>query len=126
MPENDRPLIDPEQSACLCRAGAPGYAAVTAVDRNGVEQLWLVCEDMLDHPEDATGGDPDQAHEQVGRLPYAVRERIWGDQLRCGRPTVRGTPCRQRVQERGQACAAHCCGHSCGKCRSCHLGGVRP
>jgi hypothetical protein len=61
------------------------------------------------------------AHEKPGRLPRAIREKIWGaDAFRCGRPRYDGKPCRHQVAEPGQTCAAHCIGN-CQKCRACYL-----
>jgi hypothetical protein len=113
-------LLDRARSACLCDVGLPDYVAAVCVDVDGADRLWLVSETELE-AEYARCGRADQPHEKLGRLPHAVRERIWGDTLRCGRPRSNGQPCRQRVKEPGQTCAAHCDGQSCGKCRSCYV-----
>jgi hypothetical protein len=115
-------LIDHDRTACLCDVGAPDYLAAVCVTPDGEDVLWLVCKTELD-AEDPRCGNANQRHEQLGRLPQTVRDRIWGDALRCGRPTATGKPCRQRVAEPGRSCGVHCDGWSCGKCRSCYLGG---
>jgi hypothetical protein len=99
-------LIDLARAACLCHAGAPGYMAAVTVDHEGTEALWLVATEQLDR-DDPELGNPNQRHEQLGRLPQVIRDRIWGDALRCGRPRPNGKPCRQRVAEPGQSCGAH-------------------
>ncbi|ORA13575.1 hypothetical protein [Mycobacterium asiaticum] len=105
---NDRAgsLIDYERAVCLCDVGAPDYLAAVCVTGAGDEVLWLVSRTALVE-EHAQCGNPSQLHERLGRLPASVRERIWGDSLRCGRPTSAGQPCRQRVKEPGQACGLH-------------------
>ncbi|BDB42840.1 MULTISPECIES: hypothetical protein [Mycobacterium] len=105
---SDRPgsLIDYERSACLCDVGAPDYLAAVCVTNAGDEVLWLVSKTALAGGR-AQHGDPSQPHEGLGRLPATMRERIWGDSLRCGRPTSAGQPCRQRVKEPGLACGLH-------------------
>ncbi|QZT60935.1 hypothetical protein [Mycolicibacterium austroafricanum] len=112
--------IDSRRAACLCDVGAPNYVAAVCITDDGDEALWLVHKDELDSDNPAHG-HADQPHERLGRLPLRWRERVWGDDLRCGRPRANGQPCRHRVKERGQSCAAHCDGQSCGKCRSCYL-----
>jgi hypothetical protein len=99
-------LIDHERSACLCGAGAPDYVAAVCVTPAGDDVLWLVSKVELDseHP---VCGEANQRHEKLGRLPLVVRERIWGDSLRCGRPNRRGQPCGHRVAEPGDACGQH-------------------
>ncbi|MED5814481.1 hypothetical protein VST63_19160 [Mycolicibacterium sp. 050232] len=113
-------LIDPARSACLCPAGLPGYHAVVAITEDGTADLVLVDLDLM-----ARGGTDNvyydtkrQApHEQLGRAPHDVLERIWGDLLRCGRPTRAGRPCRIRVSNPGDPCGTHAkprcdgCGH---------------
>src|SRR5262245_13569110 len=98
-------LVDPHRTACLCDVGAPGYIATVAVAPDGGESLWLADTELLDH--DADLGNPNQRHEKLGRLPQPIRDRIWGDALRCGRPRSNGQPCRQRVAEPGHACSDH-------------------
>jgi hypothetical protein len=101
-----RKLIDEQSAACLCDVGAPGYVAVSAVDGSGIESLWLIQWDTInDH--DTEFGNPDQPHEQVGRLPLKTRIAVWGDALCCGRPTGRGKPCRREVTKPGDPCHQH-------------------
>lgn len=99
-------IIDPHRLACLCGAGAPDLIAAVCVTPGGGDELWLVSRSALcvEHPE---CGNPEQLHEQTGRLPATVRERIWGEALRCGRPRSDGQPCRHRVKEPGQRCRKH-------------------
>jgi hypothetical protein len=99
-------LIDWERSACLCHAGAPDCMAAVCVTEDGETVLWLVSATELgaDQPR---AGNPNQPHEKLGRLPQSVRDRIWGDSLRCGRPRSNGQPCRTRVNEPGQVCSFH-------------------
>jgi hypothetical protein len=100
-------LIDYERSACLCDVGAPGYAIAVCVNDDGSDALWLVSVSELDSAR-PVHGDANQRHERVGRLPQNVRDRIWGDDLRCGRPRSKtGEPCRARVSEPGEACGVH-------------------
>ena len=99
-------LIDNERSACLCDVGAPGYVAAVCVTPDGQDVLWLVRPELFER-DDADLGDVDQSHEKLGRLPAHVRERIWGDALRCGRPTSSGRPCRIRVTNPGDPCGIH-------------------
>jgi hypothetical protein len=113
-------LLDHDRSACLCDVGLPGYVAAVCVASSGEDRLWLVSETELG-AQHARCGRAEQPHEMLGRLPQAVRERIWGDSLRCGRARSNGQPCRQRVKQPGQTCAAHCDGQSCGKCSSCYV-----
>lgn len=103
--ENAR-WVDPARMACLCKHGAPGFVVVVAVEPDGEESLWMCREELLgldgvDH------GNPYPRHELVGRLPRDVRERIWDDQLRCGRPRSNGQPCRHKIAEPGGACGLH-------------------
>jgi hypothetical protein len=99
-------LVDNERSACLWDVGAPDFVAAVCVTPDGEDVLWLVSKTELDaeHPR---CGRAEQPHEKLGRLPHTVRERIWGDSLRCGRPTAAGKPCRHRVKEPGQICDMH-------------------
>lgn len=99
-------LIDDHRSACLGDVGAPDYLAAVCVTADGEDALWLVNRAELDSDRPAYG-NPAQPHEKVGRLPGHVRERIWGDALRCGRPRYDGQPCRHRVKEPGDTCRAH-------------------
>lgn len=99
-------LIDWKKSACLCGDGLPDYVAAECVNQDGTTSFWLVSKEHLD-AEDAPAGNPNQSHEKLGRLPGLVRDRIWGDRLRCGRPRYDGQPCRQRVKEPGQPCGQH-------------------
>jgi hypothetical protein len=106
MSEHPGSLIDYERSACLCDAGAPEYLAAVCVTPTGDDVLWLVSQAAL-YEKHRRAGNPLQQHERLGRLPASVRDRIWGNSLRCGRPTSSGQPCRQRVKEPGQACGLH-------------------
>lgn len=106
-PEDDPiSLVDRHRSACLRDVGLDGYMAAVCVSERGEDVLVLVSRQVL-----AAGpshaGDNVPAHERTGRLPGVVRERIWGDALRCGRTRSDGQPCRHRVKERGQTCRAH-------------------
>ena len=115
-------LIDHTQSACLCDSGLPGYVAAVLVASDGCQDLVLVDRELVgDGRTTYNHTTPAAPHERLGPLPHEVRERIWGDILRCGRARCDGQPCRQRVKEPGQSCAVHCDGTSCGKCRSCYL-----
>ncbi|HTX95222.1 MAG TPA: hypothetical protein VME67_10465 [Mycobacterium sp.] len=99
-------LIDYDRSACLCDVGLPEYAAAVCITPDGEDVLWLISKTEL-AAEDTRCGTAKQHHEGLGRLPQAVRDRIWGDQLRCGRPTASGRPCRHRVAQPGRTCAHH-------------------
>jgi hypothetical protein len=99
-------LIDWRQTTCLCDVGAPDYVATVTVDRNGNETFWLARKDLLGRP-DADHGNENPPHEKLGRLPPLIRDRIWGDSLRCGRPTAAGKPCRTQVASPGEACYWH-------------------
>lgn len=98
-------LVDYERSACLCDVGAP-YLAAVCVTADGEDVLWLVSRTELD-AEQPRCGNAEQPHEQPGRLPQAIRDRIWGDRLRCGHPLPNGRPCRHRVAEPGRSCHQH-------------------
>lgn len=101
----DRPFFDPYRSAFLWDVGLPHFAAAVTVDADGHDKLWVLSAAAMD--EDLPDvGDPDQPHEKLGRLPAAIRDRIWGV-FRCGRPTRSGQPCRIRVAESGGACGSH-------------------
>jgi hypothetical protein len=104
-------LIDDERSACLCDVGAPDYVAAVCVTPDGEDLLWLVSKTELD-AEQPRCGKAAQPHEKLGRLPQTVRDRIWGDMLRCGRLRHNGQPCRRRVSTPGRACDAHCDGEA--------------
>jgi hypothetical protein len=99
-------VIDPARTVCLCDAGDTDYVATVAVDHEGAETYWLAHKELLGC-DDADCGDENQPHEKLGRLPAAVRDRIWGDALRCGRPTASGRPCRIRVTNAGDPCGTH-------------------
>lgn len=99
-------VVDWQRTACLCNNGAPDLVAAVCVTPTGGEALWLVSRTELDS-DDPTHGSPNQPHERAGRLPRHIRERIWGDELRCGRTRYDGQPCRHRVKEPGQTCRAH-------------------
>lgn len=99
-------LLDETRSVHLCDQGACGYVAATALSSDGDEHFVLARCDGLDDPEAAYDYRcRDVAHEQIGRLPRNVRDRIWD--LRCGRPTRSGHPCQRRVAEPGQSCGMH-------------------
>ncbi len=102
--------VDPGRSTCLCQFGLPGYTAGIAVGHDGEETLWLFREDVIGKP-GVDHGSAYVRHEQVGRLPRDVRERIWDAAIRCGQLTAAGRPCRMKVAEPGQACSFH--GGSC-------------
>lgn len=101
--------IDRGRTACLSCAGEPNYFAAVCINESGDEALWLINVEVLAGygADDATHGDARQDHEQLGRLPWQIRDRIWGDGLRCGRLRANGQPCRQRVAEPGRACGVH-------------------
>lgn len=100
------PLIDFTRSSTLWDVGCPEYVAAVAVDADAAEQFWLVLRGHVGDP-DTSPGNANQPHEQLGRLPRAFRDAIWGDQLRCGAITARGTPCRARVAQPGGRCGRH-------------------
>lgn len=98
-------LIDSARSVRLWDVGGTDLMAAMTVGPNGEDTLWIVDEKQLgragtDH------GDEKPAHELVGQLPQAVRDRIWKP-LRCGRRTRLGRPCRARVLSPGEPCAHH-------------------
>ena len=101
-----RRLVDWRRATCLCDVGAPDYVATVAVGVNGELTLWLVRKELLGQA-GADHGNENPPHEKLGRLPQAVRDRIWGDSLRCGRPTSSGRPCRIRVANPGDPCGTH-------------------
>lgn len=92
---------------CLCDVGAPDYIVAVVIDANGDQTLWLARADLVGC-DNVDHGDEQPAHEKLGRLPRAIRERIWGDELRCGRPRSNGKLCKHRVKEPGQSCGTHC------------------
>jgi hypothetical protein len=100
------PIVDPQRSTCLCDAGAPDYVAAVCVTPDGEDVLWLVSKSEL-HAEHPRCGVAQQRHEQLGRLPQWIRERVWGELLRCGRPRGNGQPCRSRVLIPGRPCSFH-------------------
>jgi hypothetical protein len=104
--DEHKALMDMERTAFLYDVGAPDHAATIAVDAAGNERLWVVDLEQLNDA-DADVGNANQRHERLGRLPQAVRDRIWGDSLRCGRPTCSGRPCRIRVANPGDPCGTH-------------------
>jgi hypothetical protein len=99
------PLIDPDRTVCLCDVGDPDYIATVTVDIHGNDKYWLCHRDLLGDVADIGNSNP--RHEQLGRLPQHVRDRIWGDRLKCGRPRGDGLPCRQRVTVPGRSCPHH-------------------
>lgn len=106
MIDQSRSVIDPRRSSCLRDVGASDYLAAVCVNPEGCDELWLISRTQLatEHPE---CGDPVQPHETIGRLPVRIRDRIWGDDLRCGWPRRNGRPCRHRVKSPGDVCNGH-------------------
>ncbi|WP_343598890.1 hypothetical protein [Mycobacterium sp.] len=105
-------MIDPQRSACLCDAGLPGHALVTALDEHGTLRPVLAATDQVG--DDAVRFDAEchaQAHEQLGLLPPAWVQRVRSVPLRCGRPTLSGTRCRKLVAAPGAACDWHRAGN---------------
>jgi len=99
----NRPIVDPQQVACL----GGGSHAVVAIGPGGERCLWLMGPEL----DDETHGCacPDHApHEQDGPLPPAYRQRLNALLLRCGAPTLStGLPCRTPVARPGQRCGHH-------------------
>lgn len=118
-----RLIWDRDRSACLCSAGNPLVIAAVFVNGDGVDEYWLIEDNLADLNEvgevrfqtakPSTNdnawrpGVPSPPHEHLGRLPVEWRDRIWGSALRCGRPCVDGSGCRQRVAEPGASCSVH-------------------
>lgn len=118
-PDRSRPACGPDhRKDCCCRlidgnhtvslhdVGLAGYSAGVSVDRDGTVTLWVLNDELVgqagvDH------GNEHPRHELLGRLPVNFRDRLWGGQLRCGRPTTRGRPCGMRVASPGEACGIH-------------------
>jgi hypothetical protein len=103
-------IIDEAQSGCLCAGGQQDYLAAVCIEPDGGTHLILALLDDTGAVDPKPRYDPtckSVKHEQTGRLPVAVRDRIWGDALRCGRPTWSGRPCRHRVKEPGDTCGEH-------------------
>ncbi|MET4166110.1 MULTISPECIES: hypothetical protein [Gordonia] len=98
-------LLDPHTRVPLGPYGAPGVEVAESVDGFGDRQLWIVQTAHIGAAVDH--GNPKPDHENRGRLPAEIRDRIWGSALRCGRPTTAGRPCRARVAEPGTACPSH-------------------
>jgi hypothetical protein len=106
MTENN--LLDETRSACLCDQGLPEYLAAVAVSPDGTEHLVLVERDSLGDDDVVYDSNCRNArHEGLGKLPREFRDAVWGDVLRCGRPTATGKPCRARVAEPGGVCGMH-------------------
>jgi hypothetical protein len=103
--QGDWRLIDPERSVCLRDVGAPDFIAALTVGPDGTETFWIADRDLIG--QNCDHGNPNPRHEKLGRLPQTVRDRIWGDSLRCRRFTAAGKPCGQRVAEPGTACGIH-------------------
>lgn len=98
-------LVDTARSVRLCDVGMPGYTLAACVAADGSDQFWLVAATAnASNPRRNAGY---QRHELVGRLPGYMRDRIWGSQLRCGRETSTGSPCRHRVKNPGDTCSLH-------------------
>ncbi|WP_019969341.1 hypothetical protein [Mycobacterium sp. 141] len=102
--DDPRPIVDVARAVHLCDVGMPGYLLAPCVATDGIDQIWIVDTACL---ADNNHRPPPPAHELIGRLPAVVRDRIWGDELRCGRPTSTGRPCRQRVKNPGGTCRRH-------------------
>jgi hypothetical protein len=99
--------IDYHRASCLCDVGAPDLVAAVCVTPDGDDALWLISKAELGEANPRCGNG-NQPHERLGLLPRTVRDRIWGDLLRCDRPCRSGRPCRNRVAEPGQGCGWHC------------------
>lgn len=74
-----------------------GWHAGLAVAPDGTSWPWLLS--PADHAEGALVRWPE--HELTGPLPPHVAARVRRAVLRCGRPTVDGTPCRTPVAQPG-------------------------
>jgi hypothetical protein len=101
-------LLDYERSVCLCDAGRPDLAAVTAIGPDGAAVLLVADQNRIGDP--TATFDPnclDAPHEQTGPLPPRWQSRIELAPLYCGRRTLRGTRCRIPVTRPGQACGWH-------------------
>lgn len=96
-------LIDIQRSVCLCGQGLPNHLLAVVVEPDGTESYWIA---HWDDP-DPDHGNADPRHEKLGRLPKFIRDKIWGDQLLCGRPRFDGRPCRRRVAMPSQDCGQH-------------------
>ncbi|MBS4730062.1 hypothetical protein MSM1_17535 [Mycobacterium sp. SM1] len=100
--------IDPNTVACLCDCGTRDYIAAAAIDADGSRHLLLARVDAIGdgktHYDPACSHVP---HEQLGPLPPAWRARVQLAPLRCGRPTLAGTPCRCIVTTPGAPCHLH-------------------
>jgi len=100
-------FIDPRRTVCLCDVGGdPDYIATVTVAADGSETLWLAHEESIGR-NDIDHGNENPSHEKLGRLPKAIRDRIWGEALLCGRLLRTGRPCRMRVAEPGGSCPQH-------------------
>lgn len=100
---------DWDRSACLCGVGAPDLVAAVCVTETGDTSLWLISQRAYADPADldSVGGLVVPSHERTGRLPGHVRDKLFGDALRCGAARSNGEPCRHRVAEPGRHCVAH-------------------
>lgn len=101
-------LVDHDHCACLCDAGAPGYAAITGIRPDGSTLLLFAETERIG--DRTTRFDPncrDAPHEQLGPLPARWRDRVQLAPIRCGRRTLRGSRCRIPVTQPGQACGHH-------------------
>lgn len=86
-----------------------GFTAAVVVAADGSESLWVL-KDETRHRFVVDGigyGNARPTHERTGRLPAHIRDRLWGDSLRCGRRRWDGQACRHRVAEPGGTCSAH-------------------
>lgn len=100
-------LVDVERSACLCDVGLAGYVVAWCIAPDGQSAAWLVSDAELLNGENAQRGNPNQPHEQIGRLPSYWRARAARPPHRCGRPRADGRPCRQAVKIAGRPCVWH-------------------
>ena len=99
-----RAIIDHWRSIPLGDAGLPNHILAPCVATDGSDQIWVIAAGRnITTP---IRGYPPQ-HELTGRLPGYLRDKIWGSQLRCGRPTVTGLACRLRVKNPGDVCKFH-------------------
>lgn len=102
-----RPIPDHHRAVNLNDVGLAGYVIAPCVAPDGTDQVWLI---DTNESRNAIADDPafTWPHELAGRLPVYMRDRIWGDELRCGRPgTHTGRPCRRRVGKPGDNCPQH-------------------
>ena len=97
--------IDPERSVCLDQEGLPGFRAVTAVDADGNETLWLYRSGTAEQALSGCACPECAPHDQEGRLPARYRHKL--THARCGHPCANGRPCKAMVTEPGRLCPLH-------------------